>query len=126
VWAGEQVHDLVQLNDEVVRTTLDTLDKDRATLAPGMPVLRNRIHDQMLRETLMAVSSDWAFMVSKDTAAGYARDRAHKHAHALREIADAVASGRHETAARLADGWNRADNLFPALDARRLPNGEPT
>jgi len=126
VWAGEQVQDLVQLNDEVVRTTLDTLDKDRATAAPGLPALRNRVHDQMLREALMAVSSDWAFMVSKDTAAGYARDRAHKHAHALREIADAVAAGRHDAAARLADGWNRADNLFPALDARRLPNGEPT
>jgi 1,4-alpha-glucan branching enzyme len=76
----------------------------------------------MLREALLTVSSDWAFMVSKDTAAGYARDRAHKHAHALREIAAAVAAGRDETAARLAAGWNRADNLFPGLDARRLPD----
>ena len=59
--------------------------------------------------------------VSKDTAAAYARDRAHKHAHVLREIAEAVDSGRTETAQRLADGWNRADNLFPGLDARRLP-----
>ncbi|MFZ2527557.1 MAG: hypothetical protein WAX14_07875, partial [Rhodococcus sp. (in: high G+C Gram-positive bacteria)] len=46
--------------------------------------------------------------------------------HALREIAGAVAAGRQDTAARLADGWNHADNLFPALDARRLPNGDPT
>ncbi|MEE2034750.1 DUF1957 domain-containing protein, partial [Rhodococcus chondri] len=83
--------------------------------------LRHRVHAQMLREALMTVSSDWAFMVSKDTAAAYARDRAHKHAHALREIAAAVASGRTGTAARLAEGWYRADNLFPALDARRLP-----
>lgn len=121
VWAGDQVSDLVQLNDEVVRTTLDTLDKARDGHAPGAPVLRNRVHDQMLREALLTVSSDWAFMVSKDTAAAYARDRAHTHAHALREIAEAVASGRDSTAVRLADGWNRADNLFPGLDARRLP-----
>ena len=121
VWAGDQVSDLVQLNDEVVRTTLDTLDKARDAATPGRPDLRNRVHDQMLREALMTVSSDWAFMVSKDTAAGYARERAHKHAHALREIAAAVTAGRSDTAVRLADGWNRADNLFPALDARRLP-----
>ncbi|MBM7460249.1 1,4-alpha-glucan branching enzyme [Rhodococcus coprophilus] len=121
VWAGDQVSDLVRLNDEVVRTTLDTLDKAHGGRALGAPVLRNRVHDQMLREALLTVSSDWAFMVSKDTAAAYARDRAHTHAHALREIADAVASGRDSAAVRLADGWNRADNLFPGLDARRLP-----
>ena len=54
-------------------------------------------------------------------AADYARYRAHLHAHATREIAGALASGRGEHAQRLADGWNRADGLFGALDARRLP-----
>ena len=38
-----------------------------------------------------------------------------------REIAGALASGRRDTAQRLAEGWNRADGLFGALDARRLP-----
>ncbi len=120
VWAGDQVSDLVRLNDEVVRTTLDSIDKSREKNA-GAREFRNRTHDQMLREALLTVSSDWAFMVSKDTAAEYARDRAHKHAHALREIAEAVDAGRDDTALRLAHAWNRADNLFPALDARRLP-----
>ena len=77
--------------------------------------------DQVLRETLLTVSSDWPFMVSKDSAADYARYRAHLHAHATREIAGALASGHSEHAQRLADGWNRADGLFGALDARRLP-----
>ncbi|MGX6513183.1 1,4-alpha-glucan branching protein domain-containing protein [Rhodococcus sp. SJ-2] len=121
VWAGDQVSDLVQLNDEVVATALDTIDKSRDALGSNAPALRNRVHDQILREALMTVSSDWAFMVSKDTAAGYARDRAHKHAHATREIAAAVAEGRAAAATRLADAWNRADDLFPGLDARRLP-----
>ena len=120
VWAGDPVADLVRLNDEVVRTTLDSIDKAREQRGVSV-ALRNRVHDQMLREALLTVSSDWAFMVSKDTAAAYARDRAHKHAHALREIAEAVGSGRDDRAKRLADGWNRADNLFPGLDARRLP-----
>ncbi len=119
VWSGEQVADLVRLNTEVVDTALSTVDKalEQAGGAPS----RNFVADQILRETLLTVSSDWPFMVSKDSAADYARYRAHLHAHAAREIADACASGRRDAAARLAEGWNRADGLFGALDARRLP-----
>lgn len=122
VWSGEKVADLVQLNSEVVESALSTVDKALAHGASlGSPVSRDFVADQILRETLLTVSSDWPFMVSKDSAADYARYRAHLHAHATREIAAAVASGRHEQAQRLAQGWNRADGLFGALDARRLP-----
>ncbi|BBY07777.1 1,4-alpha-glucan branching protein domain-containing protein [Mycobacterium noviomagense] len=122
VWAGDKVADLVQLNAEVVDTALSTVDKALAQTAPlDGPTPRDHIADQILRETLLTVSSDWPFMVSKDSAADYARYRAHLHAHATREIAGALASGRREVAQRLADGWNRADGLFGALDARRLP-----
>ncbi|MCG5434365.1 glycoside hydrolase family 57 protein [Mycobacterium sp. MYCO198283] len=119
VWSGEQVADLVALNAEVVDTALATVDK--ALEQTGAPRARDRVADQILRETLLTVSSDWPFMVSKDSAADYARYRAHLHAHATREIAAALASGRRDQAVRLADGWNRADGLFGALDARRLP-----
>ncbi|GFG76642.1 1,4-alpha-glucan branching protein domain-containing protein [Mycobacterium botniense] len=122
VWTGEKVADLVQLNAEVVDTALTTVDKALTQTASVIgPLPRDRIADQILRETLLTVSSDWPFMVSKDSAADYARYRAYLHAHATREIADALASGRRQTAQRLADGWNRADGLFGALDARRLP-----
>lgn len=119
VWAGEQVADLVTLNAEVVDTALSTVDK--ALGQTDAPPTRDFVADQILRETLLTVSSDWPFMVSKDSAADYARYRAHLHAHATREIAGALASGRREAAERLAAGWNRADGLFGALDARRLP-----
>ena len=121
VWAGEPVADLVRLNAEVVDTALTTVDK-ALEQAAGLdsPTPRDAVADQILRETLLTVSSDWPFMVSKDSAADYARYRAHLHAHATREIAGAVASGRRETAQRLAAGWNRADSLFGGLDARRL------
>jgi 1,4-alpha-glucan branching enzyme len=122
VWAGEKVADLVQLNAEVVDTALAVVDKALTqTASLDGPIPRDRVADQILRETLLTVSSDWPFMVSKDSAADYARYRAHLHAHATREIAAALASGRREVAQRLADGWNRADGLFGALDARRLP-----
>jgi 1,4-alpha-glucan branching enzyme len=122
VWSGDQVNDLVRLNAEVVDTALTTVDKALALHASvGAPTPRDTVADQILREALLTVSSDWPFMVSKDTAADYARYRAHLHAHATREIAGSLASGRREHAERLAAGWNRADGLFGALDARRLP-----
>ncbi|MET8654512.1 glycoside hydrolase family 57 protein [Nocardia aurea] len=122
VWAGDQVRDLVELNDEIVRLTLDTVDKMRESQGDA-PSLRDPVADQLLREAVLTVSSDWAFMVSKDSAAGYARERAHQHAHAVREIAAAVGAGQVAKAGQLAAGWGAADGLFPALDARRLGVG---
>ncbi len=115
VWAGDQVSDLVALNAEVVSEALAHIDAMPARLRRRDPV-----SDQLVREALLAIASDWAFMVSKDTAAGYARDRAHKHAHAMREIAAAAAAGDDRRAAALAAAWRNADGLFPDLDARRL------
>lgn len=119
VWEGPQVQHLVQLNSEVTGTALDSLDK-RAEHSGSDH--RDPVADQILRETLLTVQSDWPFMVSKDTAAGYAQDRAYKHAHATREICAAADAGRDHRAGELAAGWRRADNLFGALDARRLPD----
>ena len=115
VWDGPQVRHLVTLNSEVTETALSTVDK----LVDG-GATRNRVADQILRETLLTVASDWPFMVSKDTAAQYAVQRAHTHAHATREICDAAMRGRTRQAQDLAAGWNAADSLFGALDARRL------
>ena len=119
VWSGPKVADLVALNTEVVDNALTCVDKALAQ-SGGAPA-RDLVADQILREALLTVSSDWPFMVSKDSAGDYARYRAHLHAHATREITDALASGRRDTAQRLAAGWNAADGLFGALDARRLP-----
>jgi 1,4-alpha-glucan branching enzyme len=59
-------------------------------------------------------------MVSKDTAADYARNRMYTHAHATREICDAADRGRERLADDLSARWNIADNLFAGLDARRM------
>ena len=121
VWNGPQVSHLVDLNAEVSQTALDTLDKLLAArTAPSGMIARDHVADQILRETLLTVSSDWPFMVSKDTAAQYAVNRAHTHAHATRELCDAAMRGRGEAAARIAANWARADNLFAGLDARRI------
>lgn len=115
VWAGDQVADLVQLNSEVVAECLAHVDA-----LPDNVHHRDPVADQIVREALLSVASDWAFMVSKDSATDYARDRAHKHAHAMREIAAAAAAGDAHRAATLVGNWRQADGLFGDLDARRL------
>jgi 1,4-alpha-glucan branching enzyme len=117
VWAGPQVADLAALNAEIASEALEAVDKRAAQSVR----LRDRVSDQILREALLCTASDWAFMVSKNSAVEYARNRAHKHAHAMREIAVASASGREAAAVQLADTWRAADGAFPGLDARRLP-----
>ena len=118
VWAGEKVADLVQLNTEVVDTALTHGGQGaRADRIGGRPDARDFVADQILRETLLTVSSDWPFMVSKDSAADYARYRAHLHAHATREIAGALASGRREHAA--AAGRRLEPRRRPVRRARR-------
>ena len=75
----------------------------RGTAATGAatPVL-----DQLAREALLALASDWAFMVSKDTAAGYARDRAAAHAGAVPRARRAGSTPADRAgAAALADRW---------------------
>ncbi|MFT4044516.1 MAG: glycoside hydrolase family 57 protein [Gordonia sp. (in: high G+C Gram-positive bacteria)] len=115
VWNGPQVEHLVTLNSEVTATALDAVDKLTDNHRG-----RNLVADQIVREALLTVSSDWPFMVSKGTAADYAVRRAHTHAHATREIADAALRGRTYAAHDLAANWRRADGLFADLDARRL------
>ncbi|MFC7756440.1 glycoside hydrolase family 57 protein [Tsukamurella soli] len=116
VWEGPQVREFTELNEDITASVLRVLDK-RAEVVFG----RDPVADQVLTEALLTLQSDWPFMVSKDTAAGYARDRAYKHAHALREIADAAERGDEHRARELSAAWRRADAPFPDLDARRLP-----
>ncbi|GAA2067320.1 glycoside hydrolase family 57 protein [Williamsia deligens] len=119
VWDGPAVDDLVRVQREVTASTLDTvtkrLDRDATT--------RDPVADQIVRETVLGLASDWAFMVSKDTAADYARERAFTHSHAAREIGDAADRRHDQRAVALADAWRRADHPFGALDARRLTGG---
>lgn len=120
VWAGHGVQDLVQLNAEVAELAITAVCKRREQIPH---FVRDAVSDQILREALLCLASDWAFMVTKDSAVGYARDRAHKHAHAAREIAAAALSGDERRARALAHGWNQADSVFPALDSRLLGVG---
>ncbi len=115
VWAGEQVADLVDDGDRLQKRLLDLVD---AELGPGRGATSRRPDlDQLARDALLALASDWAFMVTKDSAAGYARDRAAGHQAAFVALARAIEAGR---GAQASAEQRRTDGPFAQLDARLL------
>ena len=113
VWDGPAVQDLTVAAKGVQDRLLSTVDAHRG------PV-RDAVLDQLAREALLALSSDWAFMVSHDSAAGYARDRAATHAGRLHALADLLDAGDRSGAAALAARLRTLDGPFGHLDARTL------
>jgi 1,4-alpha-glucan branching enzyme len=118
VWDGERVAELVELGRDVQQRLLAAVDK--AAGGPG----REAALDGVVRQALLALSSDWAFMVSKDSAADYAQARAVRHAEDMTRIAERLASGKRAEAAWLAAAADRRDNLFGHLDARLLGHAQ--
>jgi 1,4-alpha-glucan branching enzyme len=101
VWDGEQVADMVQANTDLQQRLL--------ALAPG--TTRDPVLDLAVTEAMLALSSDWAFMVTKDSAADYARRRAQTHTDRF----DTLAIKQHQ-----ADYLPLEDRAFGHLDARLL------
>ncbi len=115
VWDGAAVADLVADN-----ATL----QERVSKVLAVPSsARDRSRDQLARTTLLALASDWAFMVTKDSAAGYARDRHAQHHHDARLLADLVERGDTGAASSLARRLHAVDGPFGHLDARLLDTG---
>jgi len=115
VWDGEAVADLVEDNERL---------RDRVLKVLAIPTPdRDPVRDQLARSTLLALSSDWAFMVTKDSAAGYARDRHDRHHREAALLADLVERGDTHAAHALAARLREVDGPFGNLDARILPGG---
>jgi 1,4-alpha-glucan branching enzyme len=113
VWDGEQVADMVRDNTALQTRLLD--------LASGLDrSARDTVADQAVAEAMLALSSDWAFMVTKDSAADYARRRAHVHTERFDTLAGLLRSGDRTRAASLAAEYRRDDGPFGHLDARAL------
>jgi len=109
VWDNDRV---TELNDEIAhmqKRLFGVLDA-----RPG-GIARDPAADQLVREAFLLSSSDWAFMVSRNSAADYAWQRARQHADRFTRLADAMESGNGaELAARL----HGIDGPFGHLDAR--------
>jgi 1,4-alpha-glucan branching enzyme len=114
VWAGEQVADLLDGARDVQQRLLRVVDKSLDGAAPQ----RHPELDALMQQAFLTTSSDWAFMVTKDSAGPYARDRAHQHAARFHTLASRIESGRDGT--RQVEETAREDAVFGHLDARRL------
>ena len=113
VWTGPAVQDLAVAAKGVQARLLSTVDAHRG--AARDPVL-----DQLAREAFLALSSDWAFMIAKDSAASYARDRAAAHAARVHALADLLDAGDRAGADALAGQLRAVDGPFGHLDARTV------
>ncbi|GAA4887753.1 1,4-alpha-glucan branching protein domain-containing protein [Actinomycetospora straminea] len=124
VWdgAGEPaVRDMVADNAEVARRLLAAVDGAAPTAG------RDATLDALATQAALALSSDWAFMVTKDSAAHYARRRAAEHRDRVRELTDLLPAGRHAEAGARAAAFAAQDDVFGRLDARGLrrhPSGD--
>nr|MDQ2710006.1 DUF1957 domain-containing protein [Actinomycetota bacterium] len=119
VWDGERVAPLVASGRDVQRDLLRAVDS--AVSGPAPPSAgRSPGLDRLARQALLALSSDWAFMVTKDSAADYALARTRSHAAEVAELAALLTAGRATEAARLVAELDRRDTLFGQLDARGL------
>jgi 1,4-alpha-glucan branching enzyme len=120
LWAGEAVQPLVADGTAVQKRLLDVLDSE---LSQGRLATRRPDLDQLVRETLMHLSGDWAFMISRDQAPDYAWRRAIGHRDAVHWIADAVGrglAGGVDCGVAAANAVALGGKPFARLDARAL------
>ena len=114
IWTGERVASMADRQGSLAKETLEVLDGTHPRLHRSAP------HDALVEEMLLALSSDWAFMVSHDSAAAYAWDRFHGHEERARGLIAALAKRDAATAEARATSAQRIDHPFPGLDARRF------
>jgi 1,4-alpha-glucan branching enzyme len=110
VWDGEQVSDLVDAGVAV---------QDELLGLPGSSGC-DPVRDQAVREALLTLSSDWAFMVTKNSAADYARRRAKVHGDRFAELASLIRAGHADRGRGRAEELRAEDGPFGHLDARAL------
>ena len=124
VWDGQQVADLAAANSLLLKRLLDVVDATLAAgrTAAGRASTRRPDLDQLVRDALLAVASDWAFMVSKDSAAGYARDRVAGHMSDFDDLARILERSPLSTgsARPVVERQRSVDGPFAHMDARLM------
>ena len=115
VWDGPAVRQIAHENEWLQRRWLDVVARERAA---GRLRTRRPDLDQLLQTLWHALSSDWAFLVTRGQSVDYARRRAEEHRRDFHALAQLIEDGRREQALAEARRQALQDNAFPALDAR--------
>ena len=115
VWDGPAVRQIAHENEWLQRRWLDVVARERGA---GRLGTRRPDLDQLLQTLWHALSSDWAFLVTRGQSVDYARRRAEEHRRNFHVLAQLVQDGRRDAALEEARRQALQDNAFPALDAR--------
>jgi 1,4-alpha-glucan branching enzyme len=105
VWEDGEAGELRDIGRGMQYAVLEYLRSSGRTNRIG----RNLMGDAITTELLLGLASDWAFMITKASAAEYARDRAHGH---FGSVADLLRSAHH------ASGATARDVRMPFVDSR--------
>lgn len=120
VWLNEKNLWILRHQHEAERRMIE-----RARDYPDPTDDERRILDQMLRELFLLQSSDWAFIVSKETQVHYAQQRARDHIDRFLRLEQALADPEV-----LDDDWwegiQNEDRLFPGLSYDMIIGGPVT
>ena len=112
-WEGQvELREMYEVASHVAaaRTHLQSNDADSAANELHRAQANDRAREAYI-QAMLALSSDWAFMVTKDSAADYARRRAAEHTARFTELAAALRAGRKV---------DERIGVFGHLDARDL------
>jgi 1,4-alpha-glucan branching enzyme len=118
---GEQGYQQVWLNERTQWLYRHQHQAERCMveLANSFPIAEGplqRALNQAARELLLAQSSDWPFLISRQTAVPYAMRRFRRHLQRFHQLREQILSGAIE------EGWLKTiesqDSLFPRLDHR--------
>ena len=117
VWLNEENAFVLRHQHEIERRMIE-----RVRDWPDPDPDRQRILDQMLRELLLLQSSDWAFILTRQTQVHYAKKRVTDHVARFLELEAALADPTS-----LDEEWwvvaGAEDALFPGLDHRVIIGG---
>jgi 1,4-alpha-glucan branching enzyme len=117
LWAGDAVGELVADGTAVQKRLLAVLDSE---LSARRLVSRRPDLDQLVRETMLHLSGDWAFMISRNQATDYSWRRSLGHRDSVHWIADRLGEGGPSAAGAAAHAVARGGAPFARLDARAL------
>jgi len=110
VWTSPQTLDLRQAQQSASARVRELLHPD---------ISRDPARDQLVTSLLLALASDWVFMVSKDSAADYARGRLLEHLADVDRMADELTGNAAPDPVDAAwRGVARHDRPWGHLDAR--------
>jgi 1,4-alpha-glucan branching enzyme len=115
VWSGPTAQEIAHENAWLQRRWLAVMSRERAG---GRLQTRRRDLDQLLTTLFHALSSDWAFLVTRGQSVDYARRRAEEHRVDFYALARLIEDGRDGEALAEATRLAGRDGAFPTLDAR--------